>query len=301
MPVEDLLQHTKAIKKQKKQSNVVGAVGKLVEDFLWELNEDEQYETESYGGEREKGFHPSSICYANCARKLVFEYAGVPADFPEEMFVDPGLRRIFDNGHDVHDRWQRYFTLMSKKYGDKIKLLGDWRCKGCGFKLSPDKEIPFPPERQDCSGCGHAAPRWKYNEFRVYKKDLRLVGKRDGKILFGGEEILLEIKSMRTEQHKYLARPTIPHIKQFSLYMLMTGVHKGLFLYENKNDQSLKFFFHEFDSKDIEDELNLLKEANEGIDNKKLPKRLKNFPGLRICKECPWRKTCAKRVHRIKF
>jgi predicted Zn-ribbon and HTH transcriptional regulator len=280
----ELLDFNDTIQDQNKAKGMIEPLEKDIEDFLWSLNDNNEYNEASYGGHMEKGFHPSAVCWEDCPKKLIFKYLELPMDYPEEEYIVPLTRRVFDNGHDVHDRWQRYFTLMSERI-EHLKLVGDWKCKGCGYKFSPGEEIEKP--KGPCPEC--KSERIKYNEFRIRYPKLRIVGKRDLKLIINGEEFLGEIKSMNTSQFNGLYKPLPKHIKQFALYMLSTGTHKGFFLYENKNDQKTKFFYYEYAESDIERELNLLKLANEALETGEFPKW--ETP-KKVCKTCVYRKTC---------
>lgn len=273
----------------------------MIDKFLWQLNEDSTYNRESYGGEIEKGFHPSQIIGETCARKLFYDWVGAP--HPEEAKdIDPKLRRIFDNGSGVHDRWQMYFALMSIK-NDRFDLVGDWKCKGCGYKLSPAKETSIPVDLTkidlntgaapyfECPTCG--CRRWRYNEFRLRKKALRITGKRDGKIIINGKKYLLEIKSINMFQFQKLYVPKPDHKVQFSFYLFCDDeVDEGFFLYECKNTQNIKIFYHKYDSADISNELAVLRIVNLAIDDDKLPERLPDYPVGDKCKLCLYKSTC---------
>ena len=299
----ELLQFSKASQEEQYSLSLEDSMYRLSKSFLDSLNDDAIYEKESYGGEIKRGFHPSSICGAVCARKLCYEYLDTPKDVEDRIGHE--LRRIFDNGSSVHDRWQNYLTLMSLKYPDKIELIGDWRCKGCGIKYSPKKEVSFPikgdkpyPEClgdiEPCTICG--STRWKYNEFRLSNDDLLIVGKRDGKIKLVEEDktLLVEIKSIRSYMFNRLVYPYDKHKKQFSFYMFLDGTHEGLFLYENKDDQKIKILYHEYNEADIAEELKLVEVAAQNVKAGTIANRIRTFPHSKHCKGCPWLSTCSK-------
>lgn len=296
--LSELLSFSKTGQDRKAKEKITAVVEEGIEELLWSLNENKHYEAESYGGVIEKGFHPSGVCRADCVRKLVYGYLDVEGE-AEENYIDPGLRRIFDNGSDMHDRWQRYMTMLSLS-NKKITLLGDWKCKGCGEPISPGKEIPPPnPKKWKCKKC--KATRYKYNEFRLRHKRYRITGKRDGKLLINGEKFMVELKSMNSFQFSNLTKPVAGHIKQFSLYMFCDKekTRKGLFIYESKNDQKIKVFLHKYNKADIADVLAVLRLANDAINAKKLPARLPTYPAAVACKGCHLRNICANK--KIKF
>lgn len=312
MGAEEFLEFSKSSLENMEEVDTVERIEEVMDDFFWKLNDNKHYEKESYGGEIEHGFHASAISDAKCARALVYGWLNVMMPDGDDL-INPKLRRIFDNGHSLHDRWQRYLTLLSVVMPEAgIMLIGDWKCKGCGHQLSPDKEIPYPlsgvmekiklkgvswsagiksDEPIDCLECG--SHRWKYNEFKLRKESLRMVGKRDGKLVYDdGRKLLLEIKSINTFQFKSLLEPLPKHKRQFCFYMLMDGTKEGLFLYEDKNNQMLKWFYFKYDSSLIEDELKLLDYANASIDSETLPGTLPQHPNCETCKLCGHKKVC---------
>lgn len=292
--IDELMEFSSA-KMEKSKGDVVGVIHEAMETFFWDLNQDNEYNEEGYGGEIEQGFHPSSLPErVECVRELMYNYLGVPQDEVDK--IEPKLRRIFDNGSDLHDRWQRYFTIASQKY-DNIELIGSWKCKGCGYLHSPDKEVSFPYknktglEPMPCPSCG--STRWKYGEFRLRHKDLRLTGKRDLKLVVDGRPLLGEIKSINTFQFGKLYDALPQHKRQFCLYMLMDGTKEGFFLYEDKNTQDYKIFYFEYDGDIISGVIDALKEVNYWIDKKELYKRRDDFPSSKKCKLCYYKKLCA--------
>lgn len=283
----DLLMHfTQAGSGEKDDLSFVQSVDDEVKKFLWSLNSNAQYEEDQYGGVKEQGFHPSGVAAGKCMRMGVYEYLGVA---PDEDFlgIDPKTRLIFDNGHDVHDRWQTYFTLMSERPNSPIQLVGSWKCKGCGHVYSPDKEIPKPKKGTKCPVCG--STRIKYNEFRIRDKKLRITGKFDGKLLIFGKPHLLEIKSINTFSISRLVGPMEKHKKQVSLYQYCDNKDPVLFLYEDKNMQDVKWFLHHYNKKFIKDELAWLEEVNTYVTKQVLPDK---DAGGKQCLKCAFRRRC---------
>ena len=271
-------------------TGVVDFIKQAVDDFFWSLNSNEQYEQESYGDVREHGFHPSAIGAMECSRSAVLEYMQVPG-IEQHDDIDPKLRRIFDNGHEVHDRWQRYFTLLAKK--GQVRFVGSWKCKGCGFVESPDKEIDCPDKA--CPKCG--SNRWKYNEFKLRDPKRRITGKRDGKIIIPelGLTMLLEVKSINGMQFTKLNGALDKHIVQANIYMDLDpeGVDMILFLYECKNTQAVKWFLVKKDMSKIKKQMDVLAEANKNLDKYSVPAKFKDFPKA-ICSSCKYYLFCKK-------
>ena len=259
---------------------------KAIDDFFWQLNTDKEYNEETYGGEREQGFHPSGIHNMKCMRRGVLEYYGVKGD-SDKTDVSPQLRRIFDNGHDLHDRWQRYFTMMSDTRED-IQFIGNWKCKGCGTTTDVNKEIKKPKHK--CPKCG--SERWKYNEFRLRDPKLRITGKRDGKFIFNGKSFILEVKSINGMQFAKLVAPKEDHLVQANIYMRLDGSPYTIFLYECKNTQSIKVYLSSKDESKIAKHIALLKDMNKYVDKGTVPPRISGFPVAGECAGCPYYQGC---------
>lgn len=286
-----LMQFSQTVAQDRDDFDFTQLIDDEVKRFLWSLNSNAQYEEAQYGGVKEQGFHPSGISASKCLRMGVYEYLGILPD-EDHPGIDPRTRLIFDNGHDVHDRWQTYFTLMSEMPNSKIKLIGSWKCKGCGHVYSPDKAIEKPKKGTVCPTCG--STRIKYNEFRIRDKKLRITGKFDGKLLIDGKPVLLEIKSINTFNIKKLVEPMEKHQKQVSIYQYCDGTDTVLFLYEDKNMQDVKWFLHHYSPKKIKKELDWLKEANSYLDHGSLPDRCDANLRNPQCTRCPFRATCKK-------
>ncbi len=250
-----------------------------VDKYLWDLNNKKR---------RSDGFHCSSVCYTECARALYYEITGAPGEF-EEAWIEPAMRKIMDNGTGVHTRWQEYLSNIPD-----VQLLGRWQCRRCLDRTDRDKEVLKP--NYYCVNCN--SYDWEYAEFRLEEPELRLVGRRDGKIIISGKKYLLEIKSMRTEMFRNLTRPMDPHIRQIGLYLRMDpeGIEDAMFLYENKNDQKVKIFFYHYNENDIADVLGRLRMANDGLEDNTPPVRLPGFPRSPVCRKCIFRNTCKQGV-----
>jgi hypothetical protein len=289
MSINELLAFSKAHSKKNARIEVITTLEKSVEDFFWNLNEDIDYNEEQYGGIIQKGFHPSSLVEGiECRRELMYIYLQVEKDEP--FLINPKLRKIFDNGHSVHDRWQKYFTMLARKNPD-IKFLGLWRCSCFMYFNENETEDPY---GKPCPSCGKKYA-WKYKEVGLKNENLRLVGKRDGKLVINNSAYLLEIKSINTFQFGNLYEPLRKHLQQLNLYMMMDNIKKkkGIFLYEDKNNQEVKFFLVDYDSSIINNICNDLVEVGKYIDSQKLCNRLDSFPADYRCKICDFKKTCA--------
>lgn len=191
--------------------------------------------------------HPSEIIKKDfCQRASYFLLSG-----HTKIAEKPNLRlqSIFDEGHAIHAKWQRWFQEMGVLYGR-------FTCIACGFSL-------FDIGMVDCPQCGR--PTMEYKEVTLYDEALRIKGHTDGWVKGIGNDTLIEIKSIGpgtiraaapqlfTEDNDLfkawnnIRRPFPEHIMQGQVYLELmkrmgNEVDEIVFLYELKADQSFKEF-----------------------------------------------------------
>jgi hypothetical protein len=153
-------------------------------------------------------FHPSSL---HRSADYLFEHY-LHGDVVKA--IEPRVLRIFDNGHGVHRRLQRYL-------------------KDIGILLQ--------------------------DEVRVENKEYEIIGHTDGVVRLNGHVGVLEIKSMNVNNFYSLYEPKKDHVTQANVYCFCTGIPRAVLLYECKDNQELKEFYIEQDSRIIEPVLSKIK------------------------------------------
>jgi hypothetical protein len=162
------------------------------------------------------------------------------------------LQSIFDEGHAIHAKWQRWFQEMGV-------LHGKFTCDACD-------EVTWGTSPETCSNCGAPWSKLQYSEVTLHDDSLRIAGHTDGWIKGLGNDTLIEIKSIgpgtiRVEAPQLMKdadgdfmkawtqvrRPFSPHILQGQMYLELmkrmgNPVDEIVFLYELKADQSYKEF-----------------------------------------------------------
>lgn len=163
------------------------------------------------------------------------------------------MENIFAEGHDIHDKWQRWLWALGVLYGA-------WQCRDCShywFALAPDH----------CPKC--SCPHLRYREVPLVNGEHHLLGHADGLIVDHLGRVLIEIKSiglrtveieapklwLRYEEEGWdlndlwreIRYPFPSHLRQGNLYLYMAGqlgmdVHEIVFLYESKFNQAVKEF-----------------------------------------------------------
>ena len=211
--------------------------------------------------------HPSELSKnGSCDLAIYYRVLGMPVLSGESEKPSFQLQRIFDQGTEIHLKWQGYLTECGL-------LEGTWECRSCHerfWALAP----------KVCPDCLFPAPAYCEVPFDAYDSHL-IMGHADGKI---GRRIL-EIKSIgigtiRIEapgllaQHSYrtrlldeegelteteklfvdwdglwksIKRPLNSHQRQAHLYTALAkmqgiDVDGVVFLYESKWNQSAKEF-----------------------------------------------------------
>lgn len=250
-------------------------------------------------------FHASS--WNECFRKTAYQYYEakglISLDGDIDKF-DPQRERIYDNGHYLHFRWKDY--LENAVNG---ALLGRWRCRNESH--SPPKIFGL-EEELGCSKpnkCECGCNKFDYIE----------VGFRDEETMLGGHVdaildcekwgiskapsrfLVIDYKSMTTFMFKDLKEPLPKHQSQMQMYFLLSGLEAGKFIYENKDNQSVKEFLVQRDESFVE------KSRKEAIRLKYivthtnsegkcvLPRRTKEFSrGHKLCLSCRYRYHCWK-------
>lgn len=174
---------------------------------------------------RRKGYHPSDLSYNFCPRF----YALVGLDLLiRQKDVDARLQRIFDNGHGLHDRYQRYAREM-------------------GLPTT----VPEIVARGAKVGKGRVAQEVRLDH------PVGITGNADNVFEIDGFLEVPDYKSINTYKFKTLMEPIDYHEKQLTVYLGMVD-HifggnppkplRGRMIYEDKDTQDLKEFVVPWDA-----------------------------------------------------
>ena len=251
-------------------------------------------------------FHPSE--FDKCHRKLVYKYYEFKglcsASEPNASLIKPRIQRIFDNGHSLHER-------LGENLAATPFLKGRWQCKECGTCVGGNEKLGIHLPGS-CEECGQK--KWGYREIG-FLDDETMIGGHVDAILdlrgrsFNGIEIpkdaseedshlVVDFKSINSRGFRQLAGPMASHITQLQIYLYLSGLRAGKFLYENKDDQSFREFFVARDESIVEtkvDEAKKLKRIVTRTNSKgqyTLPLRLHKKDNTRECVECAFRSHC---------
>lgn len=197
-------------------------------------------------------FHPSS--FGGCLRKTLLQYYGEKKpQLKEPKEIQPQKERIFDAGHFYHERMQRHFAEMGI-------LRGCWRSKLSGKVHGREEKIGiFRPASLEEIGEDHLLKDgdtrsmhdlFEYEEITLENKEYNFKGHCDGIIeLERGNpdsRFVIDFKTCRTEKYEFLStrsrKPDSEYITQISIYMWLSGVHRGIIFYEDKNNHDILEF-----------------------------------------------------------
>jgi hypothetical protein len=218
----------------KKDTRVLGSV----ERYLLSKPRDESRRTDV--------LHPSEMASGSwCHRASYFQLCG--AQPVEKRKTTLTLLSVFEEGHSIHAKWQKWFYQMGVMYGK-------WYCQDC-------EEMFW--GGSDC----HEGPL-EYREVPLFYEPLRIFGHSDGWLVGLGDPLMLEIKSvgvgtLRWEapelliEHdnnfdaawKSLKAPFQKHITQVQIYMKLAELlgyenvpQEAVLIYEAKPNQEAKEF-----------------------------------------------------------
>lgn len=179
-------------------------IEQVIDDFL-----DMRDEEDRSGRE----FHPSAS--GKCPRMIQFSMLGMV----KEKF-ESRIKRVFDVGHDMHNRYKRYFDRAGKLVGEETPV----RATIEGIKIR---------------GRADLIVKNFMDEDRLL--ELKTVNSRRF------EEIL---KKNRYQEDHYI---------QWNIYSGILGIHVGEILYENKDDQRMKIFTVSFDQERFDKSIGMFK------------------------------------------
>ena len=218
----------------KKETRVIGSV----ERHLLSKPKDKTRRTDM--------MHPSDMVGKDwCYRASYFHLLGY--DPISTRVSSLRLEAVFQEGHDIHAKWQKWFKEMGV-------LQGKWYCHEC-------EEIFW--GMPDC----HDGPL-SYREVPFFNEEYKIVGHSDGWLVGLGDPLMLEIKSigegtLRWECPELFAdnnydfnktwreinAPFQKHIDQVQMYMKLAELqgyenvpNEAVIIYEAKPNQEVKEF-----------------------------------------------------------
>ncbi len=261
--------------------------------------------------------HPSEISKNRwCPRKDYFSIA-VPHLAVAEDFGFQTLR-IFEEGHDIHAKWQLWLKEMGI-------LWGKWKCFRCEI-YTWGQSCDLGP----CPRCGHPDP-WLYKEAPLSLPSHALIGHTDGVLILPDKPRLLEVKSIglgtvrvmnsslydtflkgeitMDQMWWRIKRPFAAHIRQGMLYLrmamawnlligsqIMPKINEIVFIYEWKPTQKVKEFVLTYNEQLIDTQLAGAKTVADGLRHGIAPSRPTWTEDRKMdtpaCRKCAYQTLC---------
>lgn len=263
-------------------------------------------------------FHPSE--WDQCHRKLAYRYyehKGYIKVKQEIEDIDAKFQRICGNGHHVHYRWEEYLTATGTLRGKWFCILKDGTTKvyGADKKFGilkqeiPDEyiyckyvELGFVDEEITHWG-GHVdgiidISQWNPDALSLPPEERHVVVLVEPLPAPEDTHIVVDFKSMNPFTFDKLKAPKPEHITQMQIYLYLTGLKSGKFIYENKGTQDIKEYLVPRDDNFINvkvEEAKALRYIVEhtNVDGHRvLPKRKYKARGNRECADCKYRGNC---------
>jgi hypothetical protein len=253
-------------------------------------------------------FHASE--WEGCHRKLAYRYyesQGWIKAIEADSSINPRTQRIFHNGTFVHDRWKVYLEKTGMLRGYWLCILKDGRRKiyGRDQKLGIFKQ-DIPDEYVYCT---YVECSFKDLENTLWGGSIDSIidttrWDNPKPILTDDEEairqthLVIDYKSMNSHLYEKLTQPKPEHVTQMQIYFHLTGLRAGKFIYENKNDQSVKEYLVVRDDNFIAVKVEEAKRLRYIIENKNskgmrvLPPRPYKAKGNKECSVCKYRANC---------
>jgi len=233
-------------RRQKAQAS--GNILPLVEDHLarhWGRGDRDPYH-----------LHPSEMAKKDWCERSNY-YRITTGTWPEPEKFSFTMQSIFDEGHQIHDKWQTWLAATGR-------LWGDWRCSSCGGEaIGRADELD-----ERCGWNEDKYHNWEYLEIPLRHGIIQ--GYEDGAV---GDR-LIEIKSLglgsirhefpdllaryyvQAGDHKVydidgiwkaLGQPLASHVRQASIYLYLARAMgydfpKCSIIYEYKPNQQAKEF-----------------------------------------------------------
>jgi len=244
-------------------------------------------------------FHPSEVCKRDwCIRQTMCRMFGEKETNPERAKSFQVLN-IFAEGHRIHHKWQEWLRQAGV-------LRGKWSCNVCYNTWDGDDTCTYCKSRDVT-----------YREVPVHDHEHHLLGHADGRLDLPDGEALLEVKSVGIGTFRYedmglfnryahkeitaeemwrsVNRPFLSHLKQGSLYMHATGIHRMIFVYEWKAGQEVKEFTVKYQPDVIADVLAACRVGLKYLQTGTLPPAPEWAEKDKApCRYCPYRDSCWK-------
>lgn len=252
-------------------------------------------------------------CIGKCMRANYY----MRMQYDRDGVMEPRTQRIFDNGDGMHERIQGYLTKMGILICDEVPLINDeHNIQGHtdGLLELSDEEVAI-LELKSINDRGFSALKGPKDEHRKQGLTYLFCAETRRRYLRSKYSTPGEFYASQPEREKYF-RSHYQHMKDGSkwtrkqkienevklnlicddiLFFTEKEVSKVIFLYENKNDQSLKEYTVEMNKENEKILKEVLAECDE-LDSycakKKVPPRCGESKSCQACRFCDFKDEC---------
>ena len=249
---------------------------------------------------------PSGV--GSCIRSQYFRRMGEASN----DIIEPRVKRIFDNGHGVHDRLQTYLEKCGKLlmrevpvYNEEYETIG--HCDGV-LKISPIQLAILEIKSINDSGFNSLITEKEEHrvQAQVYMWAIEMLRQEVLKKGFNKSAYLKRyeklLNSFVKEGNKYSKKEKVAHgVKCMSdiidlLIQYPKKITQMYFLYENKNTQDLKEYVVNWDEEYVKSILEQLVSINNHVSSEKLPERPEEAKNksCSFCRYCHYKLSCWK-------
>lgn len=231
-------------------------------------------------------------------------------------YIDPRLRRIFENGDGVHERLQGYLEAMGRMmmaevpvidddyliqghsdglvtFGRLLALLAVLEIKSINDRNWQELKEPKPEHRRQAMVYLHSLEKrrqWLHENFKTYAEFLASEPERKAwaeahyQHINGGRKFTREQKIAKKVKDQLIADEI--------LFDMDKPIDTVIFWYENKNTQAIKEYTVKYDEKVTEEVLGEYEYLNECVDKKKPPSRGDHTKNCYECMQCDFKYDC---------
>lgn len=249
----------------------VGKEGSVADSFLADLN----YSIKKQNNENSPNivsqtYKPSSL---NCIRNMYYQITGTEIDTVSDTTADS--IGVAESGTDRHERIQNAICHMKDSGIDCEYIDVETYIKQ--FNI-PNLEVV------EKKGYETKLVNTKYN-FRFMC---------DGIIKYKGQYYLLEIKTEVSFKWNNRINVDPSHYKQATAYALNFGLHRIIFIYENRDTCSKKSYLYQVNQTQIEDLVALINECDNYVNSNTVPPKPESIKySNKQCNYCSYKKRCS--------
>jgi CRISPR/Cas system-associated exonuclease Cas4 (RecB family) len=128
-------------------------------------------------------------------------------------------------------------------------------------------------------------------EVKIPEQEI-ISGRADAILCLGGENYVLDIKSINSMAFRKLMTPKEENLYQIQLYLHYFKIKKGILLYIDKDMQEIKEFVVNYDANLVGQLLIGFEQLRKKIETDTLPVALFDYPTNWQCGYCQYRQTC---------